>query len=53
MRGGREKEEDGGRQKDRERKRRERERDRENVVRGIGEWDFVGDRLSPAARRSL
>ena len=36
-----------------ERERGERERDRENVVRGIGEWDFVGDRLSPAARRSL
>lgn len=25
-----------------------RERERESVVRGIGEWDFVGDRLYPA-----
>jgi hypothetical protein len=44
-------------QRDRERKRGERanteegereERERASVVRGIGEWDFVGDRLYPA-----
>ncbi len=40
-----ERESERERERDRETEKRERER---NVVRGIGEWDFVGDSLSPA-----